>query len=133
MRYLLDTNILDDLAKRPDGAARRRLAGLEPSAVCTSIIVVAEVRYGFAKRPSAKLEAAVAAILATIDVIPFDDPADRSYGIIRAELEQAGTQIGPNDLIIAAQALALGLIVVTDNEREFRRVPGLLVENWLRA
>ena len=133
MRYLLDTNVLDDLAKQPDGSARRRLAALDPSVVCTSIIVVAEVRYGLAKRPSVKLEAALAAVLATIDILAFDEPADRSYGVIRAELERAGTPIGANDLIIAAQAVARDLIVVTDNEREFRRVPGLAVENWLRA
>jgi tRNA(fMet)-specific endonuclease VapC len=73
------------------------------------------------------------AVLAVLKVVPFEVPADAIYGQIRARLEQAGTPIGGNDLLIAAQAIALGDTLVTDNEREFGRVEGLSVENWLRS
>ncbi len=72
-------------------------------------------------------------MLSVLDVVPFEQPADETYGTIRAQLEQAGTPIGGNDLLIAAHAKALGCTVVTDNEREFRRVEGLTCENWLRG
>jgi tRNA(fMet)-specific endonuclease VapC len=71
-------------------------------------------------------------VLGALDVLPFEVPADNEYGKLRARLEQAGQPIGGNDLLIAAQALALGCTVVTDNEREFTRIDGLTVENWLR-
>ncbi len=71
-------------------------------------------------------------MLGAIDTLAFDAPADEIYGSIRTQLELAGTSIGGNDLIIAAQAVALDLTVVTDNEREFSRVDGLRIENWLR-
>ena len=67
-----------------------------------------------------------------MEILPFKPPADVIYRDLRAQLERVGTPIGPNDMLIAAQALALGLTVVTDNEREFSRVAGLSVENWLR-
>jgi tRNA(fMet)-specific endonuclease VapC len=72
------------------------------------------------------------AVLGVLEIAPFDAPADDIYGQVRARLERTGTVIGGNDLLIAAQALALGDTVVTDNEREFRLVPALTVENWLR-
>jgi tRNA(fMet)-specific endonuclease VapC len=67
-----------------------------------------------------------------MDTLPFDSPADEYYGSIRARLETAGTPIGGNDLLIAAQALALDLTLVTGNDKEFSRIEGLRVENWLR-
>lgn len=92
-----------------------------------------ELRFGVALRGSAKLDAAVARVLQAIPVLPLEQPVDEHYAIIRNELHQRGTPIGPNDLLIAAQAPSLGLTLVTENEREFRRVSELRVENWENA
>ena len=86
---------------------------------------------GAAKKASPKPISRVEAVLGAIDTVVFDAPADEIYGSIRTQLELAGTPIGGNDLIIAAQAVALDLTLVTDNEQEFSRVDGLRVENWL--
>ena len=131
-KYLLDTNTVSDLVRRPSGRIARQIAGVGEVLVCTSIIVAAELRYGAAKRRSRTLNAQLETILGGIEILPFKPPADVIYGDVRAQLERIGTPIGPNDMLIAAQALALGLTVVTDNEREFSGVPGLSVENWLR-
>jgi len=129
--YLLDTNIISDLIRHPDGAAARRIAQIDPKDICTSIIVAAELHYGCAKKGSATLQAKVTAALQTIPVLPFDTPADAGYGRLRAALEEAGQTIGLNDLLIGAHAQTLGLTLVTDNVREFSHIPGLSVENWL--
>jgi len=132
MTFLLDTNIVSQLIRDPHGQITQRIAEVGEDQVCTSIIVAAELRYGAARKGSDRLSAQLEAVLGVISVIPFDAPADVVYGDIRATLERAGKLIGANDLLIAAQALALGLVLVTDNEREFCRVSGLAVENWLR-
>jgi tRNA(fMet)-specific endonuclease VapC len=93
--------------------------------------VAAELRYGCAKSGSTRLLEAVEELLGEIAVLPFDAPADASYGDIRSALEAAGKPIGANDLLIAAHARASGASVVTANAEEFRRVPGLKIENWL--
>jgi tRNA(fMet)-specific endonuclease VapC len=129
--YLLDTNILSDLVRRPAGRIRDCIAERGEAQVCTSIIVAAELRFGAAKKGSERLTAQLESVLAALDILPFDEPADRRYGEIRAALERAGTPIGASDLLIAAHALSQGLTLVTANEDEFRRVPGLIVENWL--
>lgn len=129
--YLLDTNILSDVIRNPDGLVARRIEQVGPKELFTSIIVAAELRYGCTKKGSPKLLAKVEGILETIPVLPLDIPADAEYGGIRAELEAAGQPIGMNDLLIAAHANALGLTLVTDNTREFSRIRGLNVENWL--
>lgn len=131
MHYLLDTNILSDLVKRPQGAVAARIAAVGGDQVCTSLIVAAELRYGAARRGSEKLTRQLEAILATLPVIPLEVPTDQRYGQLRAALESQGKLIGPNDLLIAAHALALGAVLVTDNTREFERVQGLVIENWL--
>jgi tRNA(fMet)-specific endonuclease VapC len=130
-RYLLDTNIISDLVRNPQGRAAAKVAEFGEDAVATSIIVAAELRYGAAKKGSERLAAQLEAILAAIEVIAFDAPADTAYGRIRVELEAAGTPIGGIDLLIAAQALALEMSLVTANEREFKRVRGLNVLNWM--
>ena len=130
-RYLLDTNILSDLVRRPQGGVAAHIARVGELRVCTSIIVASELRFGAAKRNSPRLAAQVNAILAAMAVLPFDLPADRAYAALRFHLEEAGTPIGPNDMLIAAHALAIKATVVTANNREFARVPGLAVENWL--
>ena len=130
-RYLLDTNILSDLIRNPQGRVARRIAKVGENSVCTSIIVAAELRYGCAKSGSARIRKAVEDLLGEIDVLPFEAPADAGYGAIRAALEAAGTPIGGNDLLIAAHAKALGATIVTANSQEFRRVRDVKVENWL--
>jgi len=129
--YLLDTNILSDLVRYPQGRIAQRIAHVGEKAVCTSMIVASELRFGAAKKNAEKLTAQVETILAAMTVHPFEPPADREYAKLRHDLEQAGTPIGPNDMLIAAHALATDCILVTAKEREFARVPGLTVENWL--
>lgn len=128
---MLDTNIVSDLVRNPQGAVMRHIVRVGPEAVCVSIITAAELRYGCARKGSAKLLANVEAILGSVQILAFDIPADAEYGGIRAELEAAGRPIGPNDLLIAAHAYALGAVLVTANIGEFARVQGLQVENWL--
>jgi tRNA(fMet)-specific endonuclease VapC len=132
MRYLLDTNIVSDLVRHPQGRVTEHISRVGEAQICTSIIVAAELRYGATKRGSPRLAAQLDAVLGGLDVLPFEAPADVAYGMIRTRLEQAGTPIGGNDLLLAAQAIALGYTIVTDNESEFARVDGLLRENWLR-
>ena len=131
MGYLLDTNILSDLIRNPFGPVAQRIEAVGAKAVCTSIIVAAELRYGSAKKGSPRLQARVEDILATIPVLPLEVPADADYGRQRAQLEASGQPIGGNDLLIASDALALGLTLVTHNTREFSRIAGLQVEDWL--
>lgn len=131
MGYLLDTNILSDLIRNPFGPVAQRIEVVGAKAVCTSIIVAAELRYGSAKKGSPRLQARVEDILATIPVLPLEVPADADYGRQRVQLEASGQPIGGNDLLIAAHALALGLTLVTHNTREFSRIVGLQVEDWL--
>jgi tRNA(fMet)-specific endonuclease VapC len=132
MRYLLDTNIVSDLVRNPQGIVARQIRKIGEAQVCTSIIVAAELRYGAAKKGSERLSAQLEAVLVALEILPFEAPADAAYGLLRAELERTGKSIGANDLLIAAQALALGYSIVTDNEKEFARVAGLRRENWLR-
>jgi tRNA(fMet)-specific endonuclease VapC len=132
MRYLLDTNIVSDLVRNPQGRVARRIREVGEGDVCTSIIVAAELRFGAAKRGSQQLTARLETILDLLDVLPLDAQADVIYGRLRASLKCGGQLIGGNDLLIAAQAVALGYTLVTDNEREFSRIDELPSENWLR-
>ena len=128
---MLDTNIISELIKNPQGKAAKRIAKVGENNICTSIIVAAELRYGCAKSGSKRLLKAVEDLLGEIPVLAFDVPADTDYGGIRSELEAAGRPIGSNDLLIAAHAVATGAIIVTANTDEFTRIRGLNVENWL--
>ncbi len=132
MRYLLDTNVVSDLVRNPQGRVAQQIRKIGEGQVCTSIIVAAELRYGAAKKESPRLTAQLEAVLGALEVVPFEAPADTTYGLLRVHLEQAGRPIGANDLLIAAQAVALGFTIVTDNESEFARINGLRRENWLR-
>jgi tRNA(fMet)-specific endonuclease VapC len=132
VRYLLDTNIVSDLVRNPQGRAARRLGEVGELVVCTSIIVASELWYGAVKRGSQRLTTQLEAILAVIEILPIESPAERVYGSIRDRLERAGSPIGGNDLLIAAQSIVLGLTLVTDNEREFSRIAELSRENWIR-
>ena len=130
-RYMLDTNIVSDLVRSPQGRVFDRIAALGSDTMCISIITAAELRYGCAKKGSSRLLAQVETILGSIEILPFDVPANGEYAGIRAELEAAGKPIGPNDLLIAAHAYTAGATLVTANVGEFERVHGLNVENWL--
>jgi tRNA(fMet)-specific endonuclease VapC len=132
MRYLLDTNTVSDLVRKPQGKVAEQVLKVGETKVCTSIVVAAELRYGAEKKQSPRLSAQLEAVLGALEILPLEKPADVSYGSIRAQLERAGKPIGANDLLIAAQALTLGYTVVTDNEKEFSRVKHLQMENWLR-
>lgn len=130
--WLLDTNICIYLIKRKPERVLRRLRALDISTVGVSSITVAELQYGVAKSARPEQNAlALAALLAPLDILAFDDDAAAVYGAVRAALERAGTPIGSMDLLIAAHALALGRTVVTNNTREFSRVASLKVENWV--
>ncbi|OFW06003.1 MAG: transcriptional regulator [Acidobacteria bacterium RIFCSPLOWO2_02_FULL_68_18] len=129
--YLLDTSILSHLVRQPQGPVAARIAEVGEDYVFTSVIVACELRYGAAKRGSRKLTRQVEAILGAITILPLEAGADRHYAAIRTALEGRGTPIGANDMLIAAQARAIGAVCVTANVAEFRRVPALRVENWL--
>jgi tRNA(fMet)-specific endonuclease VapC len=96
------------------------------------VIVAAELRYGAARKGSARLLAQLLTVLDAFEILPFERPAEITYGDLRARLEATGQPIGGNDMLIAAYAVSLGHAIVTDNEREFSWVDGLPVENWLR-
>jgi tRNA(fMet)-specific endonuclease VapC len=132
MPYLLDTNIVSSLIRNPVGRAAMRLASTGEEKVCTSIIVAAELRFGAARVNSPVLSAKVGDLLERLKVMAFEPPADRIYADIRVQLERSGKPIGANDMLIAAQALALDCTLVTDNGREFSRIKKLKIENWLR-
>ena len=133
--YLLDTNIISDMMRRPQGRANLQLEerianSPSPVRVCTSIVVDCEVRYGLQRKTSVKLDQAYQDLLQVIEVLPLDSLITPHYARLRAHLDQAGTPIGSNDTLIAAQALALGATLVTA-DAEFSRVPDLALENWL--
>lgn len=131
MRYLLDTNVCVDYLTGRYPAVIRRLQSASPEEPAVSVIAVAELRYGASK--SSKAEAnhrSLDNLLEDLPALPFDLDATSSYGRLRTQLERAGTPIGPNDMLIAAQALSRDLILVTGNVAEFARVEELVVENW---
>jgi tRNA(fMet)-specific endonuclease VapC len=129
--WMLDTNALSELIRNPAGPLTQRVARVGTDRICTSVVVACELHFGARRRGSATLTARVEQLLEAMAVLPFDVPADEHYADIRADLERVGTPIGSNDLLIAAHARSLRLTLVTHNVREFARVPGLSVEDWL--
>jgi len=133
--YLLDSNAVSEMMRNPYGPVARiyRSKELDPDArLFISIISAGEMRYGAAKKRPSLLSERVDRMLSSIEIAPLAPSADAEYAILRADLERRGQLIGPNDMLIAAHALALDAILVTDNVREFKRVKGLKIENWLR-
>jgi len=128
---MLDANIVSDLVENPSGRVASKVREVGDQGLGVSVIVAAELRFGCAKRGSPVLTRQVEAVLSALLVAPFDQPADAEYADIRNQLERSGQMIGPNDLLIAAHARALGVPLVTRNTAEFGRVAGLKVENWL--
>jgi len=113
-------------------ALKARIEEVGEKAICTSIIVIAEVRYGIEKSQSVRLKKQFELIEPSLDVVPFEAPADLFYARVRTKTERTGLTVGQNDLLIAAQTLALDAVLVTD-DRIFAEVPELKIENWLRA
>jgi tRNA(fMet)-specific endonuclease VapC len=133
MKYLLDTNVCVDYLTGRSPKVVSRIKDASPDEICSSSIVVAELRYGADKSTRRQRNHQLLDILTNeISIHDFDTKAAKNYGKLRTDLEKKGELIGPNDMLIAAHALSLGIALVTDNVREFRRVKGLKAENWRR-
>jgi tRNA(fMet)-specific endonuclease VapC len=133
-RYMLDTDICSYLMKRSSPALLRKVRHVPIGDVCMSVISNAELLYGVELSPRrAENEAALSLLLQHVEVLDFRDEAAAHYARIRADLKRDGAIIGANDLLIAAHARSLGFVLVTNNTREFARVPGLKFENWTLA
>lgn len=131
VRYLLDASIVSDLVRHPQGRAAAKIAELGEDAVATSIIVAAELRYGAGARCSGRLLSQLETILGALEVLPIEAPVDASYASARTALESGGGTMGANALLLAAQAMALDMVVATADTRAFSEVAALRVENWM--
>ena len=131
MGYLLDTNIISAWARRSHPALMARMLAVAPSDLAISVLVEHELRYGFARNPAVKNWPLIESLLALIPSLPLTRAIANRAADLRSDLAAAGTPIGPYDLLIAATALEHGSTLVTNNTREFARVPGLVVEDWL--
>lgn len=131
--YLLDTNVLSLAVRGRDPAILDRLLATPRARVAMSVITAMELRFGLAKNPDTPHRPAVESLLATIRVEPLGAEVPDTYGRIRADLERRGKPIGALDTIIAAHAVTLGSILVTNNIRELGRVSGLICEDWTEA
>lgn len=135
MKYLLDTNIVSYFLRGASPALNQRILDSAPEVLAVSIISAGELRYGLSRLPPSRRAAQLAHqlkdLLTAVPVLALPAEAAQHYGSARSQLEAAGTPIGGNDLWIAAHALAQNLTLVTNNTREFERVPGLRLENWL--
>ena len=129
---MLDANIISALMHAPVGRVAQHIARAGEGNVFTSVVVAAELQYGGLKRPSVRLDAALATVFEELEVKPLEATAIAHYARLRTDLERTGSPIGANDMLIAAHALALDATLVTDNEREFGRIEALRLENWLR-
>lgn len=130
-QYMLDTNIVSNMIRAPEGQIVRRVESVGNNRLCVSALVASELRYGAMKRRSERLSSLVENMLERLDIVAYEAAAAIHYAEIRDQLARSGNLIGPMDILIAAHARALELTFVTDNTREFSRVSGLKVENWL--
>lgn len=128
-RYMLDADTVS-YALRGQGDVGARLLEHQPSDLCISAVTLAELEYGAEKRRSQKIRRAIRAFTRDVAVLPFDFRAAERFGLVAASLATRGQPIGLYDTLVAAHALCLGLVLVTNNVRHFSRVPGLAVENW---
>ncbi len=128
-RYLLDADTVS-YALRGQGQVAARLLEHRPSEVCISAITLAELSFGAEVRHSQKIRRAIRTFTRDVAVVPFDEACAERFGAVATALSSRGQPIGVYDTLVAAQALAMGLTVVTNNTRHFTRVPGLTVENW---
>ena len=133
IKHMLDTNICIYIIRKKLDGILRRLQRRRVSDIGVSAITLSELEYGVAKSTKPQQnKLALAEFLAPIEILPYDDMAAQQYGELRADLERKGAPIGSLDMLIAAHALSLKCVLVTNNEIEFRRVPGLKVENWAK-
>ena len=131
MRYLLDTNICIYVIKHKPEKVFQKLQTIHPEDVCISSVTYAELVHGVEKSAAVeKNRLALSILLANMEILDFDVDAADCYGKIRAGLEKNGTPIGPLDMMIAGHAQSLGYTIVTNNVKEFSRVPALKIENW---
>jgi len=130
-RYLLDTTILSDLIRNPQGSVFEKISKAGEEQIFTSILVASELRFGACKKASKALTERIESILSNIEVLAYEEPADQHYASIRDFVEKNGAPIGLNNPLIAAHARAVSSILVTENTSEFSRVPELNIENWL--
>lgn len=128
---LLDTNICVYIIRRRPPKVRSRLTESEADGLAVSVVTAMELEVGARRSSTTEYSRQIGAFLATIDVLPLADSARAAYGELRHDLERRGSVIGPLDMLIAAHAISLDATLVTNNEREFRRVKGLKVENWM--
>jgi len=133
MKYILDTNICIYIIKKKPSSVFQKFRSLKPGSVGISSVTLAELEFGIenSSRPDQN-RLALHQFLVPIDIFDFDSEAATEYGSVRAKLENAGTPVGALDTLIAAHAKSLDCILVTNNEREFSRVNGLKVENWVK-
>lgn len=132
LEYLLDTNIVSLALRGEAEPAVARLARTIRDSVGVSIVTAMELEFGLARRPAVRVATAVRRFLATMHVAPLARSVAPVYGRLRADLERRGLPVGPLDTMIAAHAVDLGAVLVTNNTREFRRIPGLRCEDWSR-
>lgn len=128
--YMLDTDTVS-FALRGEGNVGEKILEHRPSELCMSAITMAELRYGATRRNSTKLHRLIDVLSSSIAVVPFDEASAAHFGSLGNELAAVGTPIGEFDVLIAAHAVTLGLVLVTNNIKHFRRVKSLNVENWL--
>ena len=132
MKYMLDTNICIYAIKRKPKQVFIKLQEHEPEEICISSVTYAELVHGVEKSKAIeKNRLALALLLANIEIMNFDSLAAESYGKVRADLEKNGTPIDPLDMMIAGHAKSLGYTIVTNNTKEFNKVKGLKLENWV--
>lgn len=130
---MLDTNICIYIIKKQPENVLKKFSSLNLGEVCISSVTLAELMYGVEKsQHSQKNHAALEEFILPMEIIPFDDEAARHYGQLRTYLEKKGMPIGPMDLMIAAHAQSIHSVLITNNEKEFLRIPGLKVENWVK-
>jgi len=133
MRYMLDTNICIYAIKKRPAAVIDRFLTHDPEEICISAVTYAELMHGVEKsQATERNRLALSLFLSPITILDFESTAAEEYGSIRAKLEKRETPIGPMDMLIAAHARAAGLILVTNNTKEFERVEGLQIENWVK-
>jgi tRNA(fMet)-specific endonuclease VapC len=131
VKYLLDTNTCIYIINKKPPSAVDRIQSKQPEDIAVSTVTIAELEYGvYRSQKVDQNRIALLGFLVPLAILDFDQGAAAVYGSIRSSLEARGTPIGPMDLLIAAQAMSHGLILVTNNEREFGRVDGLGIENW---
>lgn len=131
MKFMLDTNICIYIIKQKPAKVIKRLQSVSISDICLSSITLSELEYGVEKSQKKKQNRlALFQFLVPFEILPYDEMAAQHYGIIRSKLEKMGQPLGALDMLIAAHARSLNLILVTNNVKEFQRVPGLRIENW---